>query len=550
MAFLRILFVCVLVFGLSNCQKKSETVGKEVREAGYAMTPEGWFGAIRDNDVAVLRKMAQGGFDVKTKDAEGDGAMHVAAAMGAKEAAEFFLNKGFAIDTKGAKGRTPLMAAVMADRPKMVQWLLRQGADPKPKDDDGFIALMLAVTNGGKESVEELAPYHREDLDSALLMASLVGEAEVIDALTNYGASVYARMEDGRTPLMLAAQNGHRQAAALLIDIGASRFANTEGGDTAQSLAVAAGHAELAELIEKGFSGDVLALETDEQVTEALGEYIDEFQSDPEEPDVDGSLAANSESATGEVGDAENTGDQSLAANDAEGTGAVLSEGGASGRESVLKKPMTSKPVRSLEGETVSVTGVAVRAKLPDEVSQNTAGATGTATESNTQVSAPLENLPLVMRHYRQRELPVEVKKVSGGVASLNLPGPQPKQVQVSQGETIPGSNILVVRVFSRMEQGKLNGGAPIEVGVVEVEDKASGLKREWLEGRPASGHDPVALVEDATTGQRYVAKPGQKFHSEDGREFIVNDVRPSQLVIEDVSSGEVRTLRLRGPRG
>ncbi|MDE0835293.1 MAG: ankyrin repeat domain-containing protein [Akkermansiaceae bacterium] len=550
MAFLRILFVCALVFGLSNCRKKSETVGKEVREAGYAMTPEGWFGAIRDNDVAVLRKMAQGGFDVKTKDAEGDGAMHVAAAMGAKEAAEFFLNKGLAIDTKGAKGRTPLMAAVMADRPKMVQWLLSQGADPKPKDDDGFIALMLAVTNGGKESVEELAPYHREDLDSALLMASLVGEAEVIDALTNYGASVYARMEDGRTPLMLAAQNGHRQAAALLIDIGASRFANTEGGDTAQSLAVAAGHAELAELIEKGFSGDLLALETDEQVTEALGEYIDEFQSDPEEPDVDGSLTANSESATGEVGDTENTGDQSLVANDAEGTGAVLSEGGASGRESVLKKSMTSKPVRSLEGETVSITGVAVRAKLPDEISQNTAGATGTAAESNTQVSAPLENLPLVMRHYRQRELPVEVKKVSGGVASLNLPGPQPKQVQVSQGETIPGSNILVVRVFSRMEQGKLNGGAPIEVGVVEVEDKASGLKREWLEGRPASAHDPVALVEDATTGQRYVAKPGQKFHSEDGREFIVNDVRPSQLVIEDVSSGEVRTLRLRGPRG
>ncbi len=529
MAFLRILFVCALVFGLSNCRKKSETVGKEVREAGYAMTPEGWFGAIRDNDVAVLRKMAQGGFDVKTKDAEGDGAMHVAAAMGAKEAAEFFLNKGFAIDTKGAKGRTPLMAAVMADRPKMVQWLLRQGADPKPKDDDGFIALMLAVTNGGKESVEELAPYHREDLDSALLTASLVGQAEVIDALTNYGASVYARMEDGRTPLMLAAQNGHRQAAALLIDIGASRFANTEGGDTAQSLAVAAGHAELAKLIEKGFSGDVLALDSDEEVAEQMGEYIDANQLVPEELAVEGALAANQGDEGQQIANIESISVEPGAA------------GGIVGRK---------ESVKSLGGATVSVTGVAVRAKLPDEISQNTAGATGTVAESDTQVSAPLENLPLVMRHYRQRELPVEVKKVSGGLASLNLPGPQPQQVQVSQGETIPGSNILVVRVFSRMEQGKLNGGAPIEVGVVEVEDKASGLKREWLEGRPASGHDPVALVEDARTGQRYVAKPGQKFHSEDGREFIVNDVRPSQLVIEDVSSGEVRTLRLRGPRG
>jgi hypothetical protein len=72
----------------------------------------------------------------------------------------------------------------------------------------------------------------------------------------------------------------------------------------------------------------------------------------------------------------------------------------------------------------------------------------------------------------------------------------------------------------------------------------------EWMAGRPAAGHDPVALVEDAATGRRYVAKPGQKFTSDDGREFIVNDVRPGQIVIEETASGEVRTLRLRGPKG
>ncbi len=84
----------------------------------------------------------------------------------------------------------------------------------------------------------------------------------------------------------------------------------------------------------------------------------------------------------------------------------------------------------------------------------------------------------------------------------------------------------------------------------MEVEDTRSGRKMEWTEGRPAAGHDPVALVEDAVTGKRYVAKPGQKFTSEDGREFVVSDVRPGQLVIEDITSGEVNTLRLRGPKG
>ncbi len=61
-------------------------------------------------------------------------------------------------------------------------------------------------------------------------------------------------------------------------------------------------------------------------------------------------------------------------------------------------------------------------------------------------------------------------------------------------------------------------------------------------------GFDPKIM--DAATGRRYVAKPGQKFNCEDGREFIVNDVRPGQIVIEETTSGEVRTLRLRGSKG
>lgn len=531
--------MCALAVGLSNCRKKSDAVGKEVREAGYEMTAEGWFRAVKGNDVAVLRKMAEGGFDIKIADPEGNGAMHVAAAGGAKEAAEFLLNKGSAVDGKGAKGRTPLMAAVIADRPEMVQWLIRQGADPKLKDEDGFMALMLAVSSGGKASVAELAPYQRDDLDSALLLASLVGQAEIIDELTNYGASVYARMEDGRTPLMLAAQNGHKEAAAMLIDIGASRFATIESGDTAQSLAVAAGHAELAELIEKGFPGDVLALESDGEIAEQMGDYLDENQAAPEEP-ADGGLVAVEEDG------AEQAGDASVVANDpakagevpwnrpipGQGDGSLGALPEHSGAAAGAAKDPQGRglPPAALAGASIG--------KLKDE---ERAGAVDEETDAD---------LPLVMRHYRQRELPVEVKKVSGGVASLHLAGGQGKEVQVAQGETIPGSNLVVVRVYSRTESGKLNGGESFEVGVVEVEDKGSGLKREWLEGRPAAGHDPVALVEDAATGQRYVAKPGQKFRSEDGREFIVNDVRPSQLVIEDVASGEVRTLRLRGPRG
>lgn len=523
MDFLRILGICLLVAGLNGCRKKSSPVESDIRDAGYEMTTEGWFSAIRSNDVAVMKKMVVGSFDDKTIGPDGKGGLHVAAAAGSKEAGDYLLNRGHSVDAVGPEGRTPLMEAVLADRPEMVKWLLSQGADPKLKDHGGFMALMLAASEGKPASAEELAPYNREDLDSALLLAALVGETNVIDVLTNYGASVYARMEDGRTPLMLAAQNGHAESVALLIDIGASRFATTENGATAQSFAVAAGHNEIAALIESGFSGDSLAFESDEEVAVAMGKYVDEFEATPEEEGL----------FTDNVGDGRPT--VSRSARDGALVGAATegnrgSEHGSGRKSDRFKNPISDIPT-TLAG-----------ARIGKSKAAPAGGGDG------PDGAQPF--LPLVMRHYRQRELPVEVKKVSGGVASLRIAGPEPKDVEVQAGETIQKSKLMVVRVFTRVEKGKLNNSQPIEVGIVEIEDTGSGEKREWIAGMPASGHDPIALVEDATTGQRYIAKPGQKFTSEDGREFIVSDVRPGQIVIEDTGSGEMATLRLRGPRG
>ncbi len=573
MNFLRILGICALVLGLSQCRRKSNPVEKEVREAGYEMTAEGWFDAIKANDVPAMRKMVEGDFDDKTRDAEGNGGLHVAAAVGSVEAGEYLLNKGHSVDAAGAGGRTPLMAAVLADRPEMVKWLLRQGADPMVKDSGGFMALMLASTDGKTKAVEELAPYHREDLDSALLLAALVGQADVIDVLTNYGASVYARMADGRTPLMLAAQNGHKKAAALLIDIGASRFSTTEAGDTAQSFAVAAGHNEIAEMIGSGFTGDSLAFETDEEVAEAMEEYVEEFEAAAED---DGLVAVNESGDEVQHGGGNGANDSGALADNSSGGSREGAPSGAAEREITglqFERADAGSPSAPAGSRQGAAGGGVAGQKEPAQGSGRNVERSGNPIsrspttlagarigkpkaapvgggESPASVSARDEELPLVMRHYRQRELPVEVRKVSGGVASLRLVGAEPHDVQVRDGDAIPQSNLVVVKVFSRMEQGKLNNNEPIEVGVVEVEDTGSGKRREWIAGMPASGHDPVALVEDAATGRRYVAKPGQKFSSEDGREFIVSDVRPSQLVIEDTNSGEVRTLRLRGPKG
>ncbi len=539
----------ILLFS-GGCRKKSETAELEIREAGYEVTTEGWFEAVSANDVAVMRKMVKSGFDVKTKDGEGNSALHIAAVTGGKDAGEYLLNQGFSVDEEGAGGRTPLMAAVVAGQPEMVKWLLRQGADPMLKDGNGFMALMLAVSEGNASAVGELAQYHREELDSALLLAAISGKAEVIDSLTNYGASVYAQMEDGRTALMLAAQNGHREAVALLIDIGASRFATTESGDTAQSLAVAAGNDEIAKMIETGFSGGSLALETDEEIAVAMGGFMDEAEADPGEVAAVEDPAAGEEAAVPSVPSGADPSGDGLASLFPDEERATADVGGAdpavrSNRVDPASPARSAAVPTPLAGATVSIRGSAGEVAVA-EPGQGNPGEPAPKPATAAMAGEP----PLVMRHYRQRELPVEVKQVSGDVASLYFPGSEPKDVQVAAGEIIPGSTLTVVKVFSRMEQGKLNNGAPVEVGVIEVEDSRSGQRAEWIAGRPATGHEPVALVEDSVSGKRYVAKPGQKFTAEDGREFVVSDVRPTQLVIEEVATGQVSTLRLRGPKG
>lgn len=468
--------VCLLALGLGACKKNAEIVDREIQEAGYTMTQEGWLKAIRADHLTVVKKMAKSGFDVKTKDEKGQLSLHIAAAAGSQNVAEYLLNAGIPINDADNEGRTPLMLAVLSGQTEMVRWLLKQGADPKLKDKKGYMALMLAVTHHQDKAVEELAPYHREDLDSALLLASLVGEAAAIDTLTSYGASVHARMENGKTPLMLAAENGHQEAVAILMDIGASRHATTESGQTAQSFAVAAGHHEIAEMIEKGFAGEMIALDSDEQIAMNMSNFLNE------------SASKNAVSGRGEA----------------------------------------PEKVAVLEGARL--------ASFPKS--------------SDTSAGSPAEDPPIIMRHYSQRELPVQVKDVSGDTATLRLSGKPSKEISVRSGDPLPNSNLVIVKVSTRTEVGKLNNNEPIHIGVVEVEDKQTGQRREWRSGSPAVGHDPVALVEDAATGQRYLAKTGQKFSSEDGREFIVSDVRPGQLVIEDVTSGEVSTLLLRGPRG
>jgi len=489
--------------GLPSCKDRKQAAGSDLSEAGFQLTPEDWFRASRENNPEILKKFLSGGFSKDTADSEGNTALHTAAQAGAENAAKFLLDRGIPIDVAGGSGRTPLMVAVIANQPSMVRWLLRQGADPKAKDADNFKALMLAVREGSAASVAELAAYDRESLDSALLMASLLGKAEVIDSLTNYGASVYARMGDGRTPLMIAAENGHQESVELLLDIGSSRYATDGEGRTAAALAHEAGHEEIVKLINRESTADELVLESPEQVAAKMEEFV--AAAEGTEP---------SEGITNPAGSDEGAG-ASFAGN--------TPPHATAGKSSAKRVP-------------TPIEGVVLGAKQDSTPDSGKPARSGSA--------------PVIMRHYRESDMPIEVVAAKGETATIRVSGPSARSVTVKSGEAIPGSRLTVAKVQRRMEDSKVTGGKLMEVSVVEVSDRTTGAKREWISGRPSTAHDPVALVEDPSTGRRYTATPGQRFRSAEGVEYVISDVRPNQIIIENVSDGTVQTLPLKGPRG
>lgn len=463
-----LLAACVL----AGCKNPEESARQELKDRGYEFTPEAFFRAAESDDVGALAGLVEQGMAVDTRNAAGDTALHAAAVAGMRKSADFLLDRKLPVDVEGAEGRTPLMAVVLAGPPAMARYLLSQKADPLKKDAAGYKPLMLAVKAGRADMVAELAPYDREKLDDALLVAALEGRAAVIDELTNYGASVYARMDDGRTALMLAAQNGHLEAVEMLIGIGANRFAMDDEGRIAADLARESGHEQLALRMAEAPTRDEFGIDDPADLGAAM---LAKIREDEGEADLPAGAVARQPVVL---------------------DGVVL--------ESAAAVPMPSKT-----------------------------GATGGAA-------------PLVMRAYRQKELPLRVDSVREGSAVLRLAGGTVAQVAV--GGSIPGTPLKVVRMERRVQADKDRTGTS-EVSVVEVEDERSGRRCELMSGLESTAHDPAALVEDAS-GKHYVARAGQEFRGADGVDYVVVDVRPNQMVIENRGTGEVITAPLRGPRG
>jgi ankyrin repeat protein len=164
-----------------------------------------------------------------------------------------------------ARNGTPLRNAAVAGADKAVAALLDLGADPNLQDDDGDVAVNMAILAQSPNVIKEIiksaayrdTPNNRNI--SALHYAAAIEATptEITEALLQRGATLDILSTIGETPLYYAAEIDHRNMVRFLIQAGANTEACGASGSTPIMAAAYNGHVEsLRILIESGAALD------------------------------------------------------------------------------------------------------------------------------------------------------------------------------------------------------------------------------------------------------------------------------------------------------
>lgn len=138
-------------------------------------------------------------------------------------------------------GATPLLLAVLDADVERTRRLLTQGADANCRTQ---LAVRVITARGADvpEGVHSV-------IATPMLVATFVGNAEILRLLVQHGGNVDGAGESGHRPLHLAATEGHKEAVAALLSSGASVDAAGENASTALLLAAEHGHEDVVQLL-------------------------------------------------------------------------------------------------------------------------------------------------------------------------------------------------------------------------------------------------------------------------------------------------------------
>jgi uncharacterized protein len=214
--------------------------------------------AVKDGDLAGLRKLIASRADVNATSSDGSTALLWAAYNNDAEMAKALLAAGAKVDVANKYGVTPLLQAARTGDAAVMDVLLKAGANPKQTHPEGETTLMAASRSGSVEAVNLLlakaVDVNAADAfqnETALMWAAAEGHTNVVETLLKAGADPNRKARvstlttrrnadhptGGFTALMWAARNGAEDTVKAIAKGGADL--NLKNGDGASATMIA-----------------------------------------------------------------------------------------------------------------------------------------------------------------------------------------------------------------------------------------------------------------------------------------------------------------------
>jgi len=191
--------------------------------ATWASSFDDFFIAIKKNDVSAVRELAQRGFDLNTRNAEGEHALYLSIRDEAPDVALYLISQPKVdVEARTAKDESPLMLAAIKGRLELARRLVARKAEV---NKTGWTPLHYAASSGNESSaamVRLLLEHHAYiDAESPnkttpLMMAAHYGTPGVVKLLLEEGADPLLRNQLGLSAIDFA-QRANRQASADII---------------------------------------------------------------------------------------------------------------------------------------------------------------------------------------------------------------------------------------------------------------------------------------------------------------------------------------------